>query len=444
MNPATNILDAIRICAPDEPLKPGDERWQDFSSVRGGLALEKRVARRLESYTSGGEYVYMAVAGHRGCGKSTELYRVKKWAEDSGYLAIYTRVNEELDPFDVDYPDLLLLISRAVEAEFRRLDWTLDRKTLKSVSDWFKSVTKIEEEEVEASLGVETKAEFGPTVPFFAKLMVALTSRVRAGGTTKTEVRDVIRRYPKALVDNVNLLMDVAHRTLEKEGRKGLLLVFDNLDRYQPDVADRLLLQSADILKGVHCNVIYTVPISLIYNPRGDSVEERFMTDTLPMIKVQRRDGDLHEEGVDCMLRALARRVVIGRVFDGEETARELVWNSGGCIRDLMHLCQEAFLGAPGEIVNAEDAGRAVETVRSEFSRRIKTHQYPLLARVHLSKSVTSDPDHRELLYRRDVLEYNYGEQRWADVHPVVRGVREFHNALAREEEQEGGVVSSE
>jgi len=119
MKPATNILDAIRNCAPDEPLQPGDKRWQDFSSVRG-LALEKRMSRRLESYAKGGRFAYLALAGHRGCGKSTELYRVKKWAEDHGYLAIYTRVNEELDPYDVDYPDLLLLISRVIEAEFRR------------------------------------------------------------------------------------------------------------------------------------------------------------------------------------------------------------------------------------------------------------------------------------------------------------------------------------
>ena len=70
--PVTTVSEAIRVFRPNEPLKPGDPRYQDFSSIRG-MALNERIGRLLESYSPNDEYVHVALSGHRGSGKSTEL-----------------------------------------------------------------------------------------------------------------------------------------------------------------------------------------------------------------------------------------------------------------------------------------------------------------------------------------------------------------------------------
>lgn len=137
------------------------------------------------------------------------------------------------------------------------------------------------------------------------------------------------------------------------------------------------------------------------------------------------------------MIQALQKRLDIPSIFADEELPRELVKMSGGCIRDVMHLTQEALLVSE-QRVKRWAFERAVQTVRSQFSREIGTHQYPLLARVFLNKTVANDAEHRQLLFRRDVLEYNYTEERWADVHPLVRGIREFRNALEEEKRKLG------
>ena len=434
IKPATTIEEAIALCAPDEPLPAGDPRWQDFSQVRG-IALAQKLNRRLESYTAAGRYICVALSGHRGCGKSTELYRVKHRAEQLGYLVLYTRVDEELDPYDVDYSDLLLLISRMVEEAFRREGMPLDPKLLEHISRWFMEVTKIEETQVEASLGVRGELEAKAELPFFAKLMVALTSSIQAGGKSKTEIRETVQRYPKALVDNVNLLMDDAYKALKQRGKKGLLLIFDNLDRYRPEIADRLLLQSADILKGVHCHAIYTVPISLIYDPLGDRVRERFLPEILPMIAVRHRDGSPNEEGIGCLMTALSKRLDVESIFESEELARRLILMSGGCIRDLMYLIQEACLVA-SERIDEEAVERSIRWVRADLSRGIQAHYYPLLAGISITKSVPGDEDHRKILFHRYALEYE-GE-RWADVHPLIEGLKEFQDALAEERKKRG------
>jgi len=434
IKPAASIKEAIALCAPDEPLLPEDPRWQDFSQVRG-IALAQKINRRLESYTAAGRHAYIALAGHRGCGKSTELYRVKHRAEELGYLVLYTRVDEELDPYEVDYSDLLLLISRLVEEAFRQEGMPLDPRLLEHISRWFREVTRIDEAQVEASLGVRGELEAKAEIPFFAKLMVALTSSIQAGGKSKTEIRETVQRYPKALVDNVNLLMDDAYDALKRRERKGLLLIFDNLDRYRPEIADKLLLQSADILKGVHCNAIYTVPISLVYDPLGDRVRERFLPEILPMITVRRRNGLPNEEGVGCLMAALRNRLEIERVFESENLARRLILMSGGCIRDLMYLIQEACLAA-SERIDEEAAERSIRWVRAELSRGIQASYYPLLAGIHLTKTAPGDENHRRILFHRYALEYE-GE-RWADVHPLIEEMKEFRDALAEERKKRG------
>jgi hypothetical protein len=137
------------------------------------------------------------------------------------------------------------------------------------------------------------------------------------------------------------------------------------------------------------------------------------------------------------MLAALQKRVDIKTIFEDEALARELVLASGGCIRDLMHLMEQALL-ASEERIDRLALEQGVRTVRAAYTRELGTEDYELLARVHLRKTVASDEAHRQLLFRRDVLEYNYTEDRWADVHPLLLGTEEFKNALAKEKRKSG------
>lgn len=74
--------------------------------------------------------------------------------------------------------------------------------------------------------------------------------------------------------------------------------------------------------------------------------------------------------------------------------------------------------------------------MRSELSRGIQTHYYPLLARIRLTKELPSDEAYRQILFHRYALEYN-GE-RWGDVHPLIWELKEFQDALAEERKKLG------
>ena len=90
------IIEAIGRCDPDEALAPNDPRWYDFDPVRG-TNLRTSISRLLQGADSEKKYSHIALAGHRGCGKSTELNRIKAEALAQGYLPLYALVNERYE-----------------------------------------------------------------------------------------------------------------------------------------------------------------------------------------------------------------------------------------------------------------------------------------------------------------------------------------------------------
>ena len=108
------IIQAIGRCDPEEPLGPGDPRWHDFDPVRG-TNLHSRIAKRLRAAEAERKHSHITLAGHRGCGKSTELARIQAEARAEGYLPLYAFVNELADPNEVGFGDLFLLMLRLLD-----------------------------------------------------------------------------------------------------------------------------------------------------------------------------------------------------------------------------------------------------------------------------------------------------------------------------------------
>jgi hypothetical protein len=59
----------------------------------------------------------------------------------------------------------------------------------------------------------------------------------------------------------------------------------------------------------------------------------------------------------------------------------------------------------------------------------VPDEHFNLLANVAKNKQVRNDTQHQAMLYNLSVLEYMNGD-RWCDVHPAVRVLPEFKDAL--------------
>jgi hypothetical protein len=396
-----------------------------------GIALQSRIGKLLSAAEAARKHEHVALAGHRGSGKSTELNRVIDDARWRGYLTIYAGVTEAVDPNEISFGDVFLLMTRLLEDIFRK-DAKLEplpEKTVKSVHDWFRDITHIDEQEVERTVQYGGEAGLGIETPL-ARLLFTLNALRKSTSKRREEIRLAIEQYPQSLLDNLNLLLDDAYRISKVAYPRGILFVLDNVDRYAPEIVSSAILRNANLFNGARAHTIFTVPISLLYSPPGDAVGDRLTPETLPMIPVITREPRLPNDAViDLLVDAIYKRVDPA-LFADESLAREAARLSGGCPRDLLRLLKEALLESDVRI-EARAVERAAAILRGEMSRRVTFAQFDLLARAHLDGRVDSDEDGRALLFSRAVLEYNH--ERWADVHPLLQDTEEFLRALEQE-----------
>jgi len=114
-------------CQPLESLHPDDPRWVDFDAVRGEENVVQTYARSLRR-ASADRPDFKLFSGHRGVGKTSELYRLqalleRRIGDSKGYVVLYCDVTEQLDLNDLDLPDLLIFLAAQLQIQLpKRLD----------------------------------------------------------------------------------------------------------------------------------------------------------------------------------------------------------------------------------------------------------------------------------------------------------------------------------
>lgn len=432
-----------------EPLEPDDGRYVNL--VAGGLMRGLKLLRQhlKQSALEPIDYSKATLTGHRGCGKTTELLRLEKDLKPLLY-PLHLMVDQNLER-DFDYTDMLLWIVDELSRHFAEEKMPLDKGLLDDVVNWFaektlENVTAVKSE-IEASTSAELKAK-----PGFYWLSFGLMARIKSAIVGSAERRQISRRelqkYASELIERVNLVLDDAHARLDKASIKTpLLLVQDNLDRLPAEVSRRLFFDNGDLLKQLHVRMIFTVPIAIVMAPYniGMVFEHRFHMAT---IKPKLVDGNPNETGLKALEDLVSGRVAIDKVFTHPDLVRDLVFTSGGSVRDLLRLVgyasDEAMVDDKAQI-DQESVTRAANRLRHEFEGLLIPGQvyYPILARIHHTKrdQLLADPAAKpeeaqhareffgQLLFNGSVLEYN-GDEQWFDAHPVIQTVRAFKDAL--------------
>lgn len=303
------------------------------------------------------------------------------------------------------------------------------------------AVVVIHENRGLSELAVEAEAQLGGKLPLgLGKLVAKFSSGIKAGASHATTARQQMRRYPDRLIDLTNALLEDATRRLQETKPGGLVLLFDNLDRYDADEINKVLIRGSNLLRRLGCHALFTIPVDLEYNPRWGPLRDAYgQPVVLPMIPL-RHAGDSwgqnvansqHERAaVEGLRAALAKRVAIEDVFVQPPDSEVLVRMSGGCIRDLMHLMTLSYEMSDGEKLSTRGVHRAVAELRATHARELEQADYDRLADIAAWRAVPRDELTLRLLYNRWALEY-YDERGdvWLDVHPLVIEIKEFQRA---------------
>ncbi len=433
----TEIYNAVD---PFRPLEPGDPAYVDCEAERGDANIILDLAPGI---LRSANYTCQLYAGHRGAGKSTELLRLKQELENKGCFVVYFAAvgdDGDIDPQDVQYTDILLACARHLLETLKTADpaplisWFKDRgRELYAIGQ-----TKIVMESLDVNL--------------LASQFAAMTATIRAVPSQRKKIRDLVNPHTITLVKALNEFIADGKRKLP-EGQTEIVVIADNLDRIVPihdeygrSNHDEIFLDRSEQLQGLDCHMVYTVPISMVYSNRANDLKELYGNpELLPMVMIQTPDGVPHEPGIEKMKEILRRRirpylpeVSIGRdIFEGEEVARQLCLASGGHVRELLLLMKEALNRANDLPIPTRSVRRAIAETRDTYRRTVEKEQWAVLAQVAQNRRIDNDESHRDLLFRRCLMEYRYFDdegtmQCWYDAHPLIKAIPEFKDAQAR------------
>lgn len=418
----------------DEPLNADDPRYVETEKARGDFqfnALFRQLGIDPHSLTFkvSHDRLYVLFCGHRGCGKSTELRRIRDRLNDpQRFCVVFVDVVRHLDTNNLQYADMLFALAHVLFKYLEEKEIFIDSVFLKPLANWFKEriESNVKTKDFTAEIKAGGSVESG--LPFLGKFFASVTNAFKVNSTYKEELRQILKNNFTDFAAAFNQLIAEAEAKLKaaNKGRK-LLFIVDGTDRLSEDDSKRFFITDVHQLQLITGLFVYCAPIHMIYE--GNQINQIFTSIVkLPMIKLCEQDGAKLDAGYDAMLKMLYRRAAES-LFDSMDTAKYLIEYSGGHPRDLLRLLSYAFGFAEGEKFDRASAEKAVKQLAMDYRRILDTKDYPLLREIDRSPlgQVSQNSDQAQsLLYNLALLEYN---DYWWQSHPVVRTLQEYRAA---------------
>jgi hypothetical protein len=437
------ILDLERFyhaCNPSKPLMMENAvdraYYIDFASVRGGKIIEALL--RTITKISPNTPTCQLFTGHLGCGKSTELLRLKAELEDQQFHVVYFESTRVLEMVDVDVTDILLAIagqvSESLEAMKIKLQPSYFSKLFTEVVDFLQ--TPID-------LGVEAELSVG---------IAKITAKTKESPQLRRRLRDYLEPRTENILLSINQeLLERANKELKTKGKRGLVVIVDNLDRvaFRPLASGRslpeyLFIERGEQLRKLNCHIVYTIPLSLTFSNDSAELQHRLgggvAPKVLPMIPVLLRSGEIYQEGLDLMRQMVLARAfpdvlpsdrlkLVTSLFDHQNTLDRLCLISGGHVRDLLGLLYDC-LREQDPPFDRECLELVIKHQRDFRSNAIDPHEWELIFQVIQEQRVRGDIEYHTLLRSLFVFEYRDNQGAWFGINPVLAETQNFKSWL--------------
>jgi energy-coupling factor transporter ATP-binding protein EcfA2 len=375
------------------------------------------------------ERVYTVFCGHRGCGKSTELRRLKSLLHaPERFFVVFLDTLIELDINNLQYSDILMGLAKKLFDELEDASIPIDQVLLGKLQGWF--AERIENHEKTKDFATEVKAgiKADAGVPFFAKLFGAITNSFKINSTYKEELRQIIKNSFSEFADSFNALIEVAEAQISyhNKGQK-LLFIVDGTDRLAQEDSQRFFIADVHQLQLIESNFIYCAPIHLLYE--SEHIGSLFQCFVLPMIKLGDKRSEKPEgEGLACLKKMLYQRADRS-LFDTGETVDYLIQYSGGNPRHLLRLLHYAFQFAEKDQYDKPAAEKAVAQLATDFRRILEAEDYALLYQIdhECDEANINSERAQRLLFNLALLEYN---SFWWRSHPAIRTLMAYRKLI--------------
>ena len=430
----------FKACNPSKTLdlsNPEDRKYYiDFSSVRGGqiiAEMERTIVKLLPN-----EPTCQLFTGHIGCGKSTELLRLKYQLEQQGFHVVYFESSEDLVMADVDITDILLAITHQVSKSVKQAKIKLFPKNLNNFIQQAIIFLRKTDFLGEYSINEFGKPEFNDEEASFDIRINKITAASRNSSNLRKLLRQYLEPRTETLLEQINQeLLLPATEELKRRGKKGLVVIVDNLDRVDNKLkVDRtqpqyLFVERGEQLKQLACHVVYSIPLVLTFSNDLNRLNNRFGVEPkiLPMVQVKLRDGKECQKGM-----TLLRNMVLAKAFPDVEVERRLslvsiifenldqldrlCYISGGHVRNLLVILYSC-LQKQDPPISSSCLEKVIQIQHDTLIRSITDDEKELLQKIKKNQQVRGEEEYKILLRSLLVFEYQDNQGVWFDINPI-------------------------
>jgi nucleoside-triphosphatase THEP1 len=346
------------------------------------------------------------VIGHRGCGKSTILNKVAEELNDIFHIVSFS-VPTVLNMNDVETIDILISIYLQLLNSMN--DQRIPIPLLTRFNDMMESVKK--------------RLELTETG---ISLLKIITFKIKV----ENESRDILRKEFRNQVDSLNRGISECIESIrdyynKQQKTKEVLIIIDDLEKLEVKFAEQLFFKDSHLLTLPEAKIIYTFPLETYYcedfNTYRDQYEDQFIS--LVVVNEQKNQ----QVGIEQLAKLVLQR--IDQQYITEEALTEIILMSGGLLRDLINLmqdaCKKAILNESSQI----DIGIAEQVINEMANHYKRLFDYPNYRekvekiKDHSARNEVQTKDLVYLLRYLFILEYRLNGDLWYEVHPCLKRV---------------------
>lgn len=418
-----NACDSVR---PINIANPEEEKYYiNFSFVRDS-GMIKKMADAIKNRKEASFYLF---TGHIGCGKSTELMRLRVELEERNFHVVYCQAENKVDLNDLNVSDLLLAIAWQIlenlenTAPHIRLVPNHFEKLCRDIWNFLTlQVTGFKENITPAELGFRPLDDQTFSL---SSLAGEITLKSKNTPNIRSLLHDYLGFQVQEILKIINQeLIEPAKTQLKAQGKAGLVIIIDDLER----VADRvmpnnvfqpeyLFINQGNLLRDLNCHKVFTIPAKLFFSPERQALGHIGDPMMLPIVPVFYQNGEENSKGMELLRQMVLARAfpnllpdersqLITLLFDSEDTLDLVCKMSGGHVRTLITFLSNSCKVDQNPPLSIKDVKKAINMKRDELRMVINSEQWISLAKVAKTHWVNGLQEYQTLLKSLFVFQY--------------------------------------
>jgi energy-coupling factor transporter ATP-binding protein EcfA2 len=413
------------------PLHKGQQDlYIDLDDVRGHSGIVSHLKTKI--LLANGPSCQV-LTGHRGSGKSTELWQLRQALENAAsgadrMFVVQVQADDELDRNDIDFPDILIAIIRQIASQLR------ERVEIRLKPGYFKDRWKRLKDLAFSEVSLDSlELEVG---------MAKITSTIRSSPESRRKVREALEPDTDNWLTAANDIIGQAVQELNGKGFRGLVVIVDDLDkmitRLNKDAGclttEHLFIHRSAQLTAFKCHVIYTLPIELAYSDHGANIRRLYggHLPVVPMTKIETPppNGKPYAAGIKKFREMISARLnSVGAtdedLFHSDKVRDDLIKLTGGQPTELMGSIREALV-TDGLPITTQGLRRCRSELMRGYRRQLRADHWPLIEEARRTGQIVrtegNEKAFRELLDSSALLLYRNDEE-WYGVNPAIDGL---------------------